>query len=36
LEAAQRTSAQDQGREQLQRFLTPGAGYQPTSVQMFH
>ena len=25
LEAAQRTSAQDQGREQLRRFLTPGA-----------
>jgi type IV secretion system protein TrbJ len=36
LEAAQRTSAQDQGREQLRRFLTPGSGYQPTSVQMFH
>jgi type IV secretion system protein TrbJ len=36
LEAAQRTAAQDQGREQLRRFLTPGAGYQPTSVQMFH
>ena len=36
LEAAQRTSAQDQGREQLHRFLTPGSGYQPTSVQMFH
>jgi P-type conjugative transfer protein TrbJ len=36
LEAAQRTSAQDQGREQLRRFLAPGAGYQPTSVQMFH
>ena len=36
LEAAQRTSAQDQGREQLRRFLTPGTGYQPTSVQMFH
>ena len=36
LEAAQRTSAQDQGREQLRRFLTPGAGYQPTTVQMFH
>jgi len=36
LDAAQRTSAQDQGREQLRRFLTPGAGYQPTSVQMFH
>src|SRR6202163_439632 len=36
LEAAQRTSAQDQGREQLRRFLTPGSGYQSTSVQMFH
>jgi P-type conjugative transfer protein TrbJ len=36
LEAAQRTTAQDQGREQLRRFLTPGAGYQSTSVQMFH
>ena len=36
LEAAQRTSAQDQGREQLRRFLTQGAGYQPTTVQMFH
>jgi P-type conjugative transfer protein TrbJ len=36
LEAAQRTAAQDQGREQLRRFLTPGTGYQPTSVQMFH
>ncbi|MFZ2156444.1 MAG: P-type conjugative transfer protein TrbJ [Bradyrhizobium sp.] len=36
LEVAQRTSAQDQGREQLRRFLTPGAGYQPTAVRMFH
>src|SRR5476651_1102900 len=36
LEAAQRTSAQDQGREQLRRFLAPGAGYQSTTVQMFH
>ena len=36
LEAAQRTSAQDQGREQLKRFLTPGQGYQPSNVQMFH
>jgi P-type conjugative transfer protein TrbJ len=36
LEAAQRTAAQDQGREQLRRFLTPGAGHQSTSVQMFH
>jgi P-type conjugative transfer protein TrbJ len=36
LEAAQRTAAQDQGREQLRRFMTPGASYQSTSVQMFH
>jgi type IV secretion system protein TrbJ len=36
LEAARRTTAQDQGREQLRRFLTPGVGYQPTTVQMFH
>jgi P-type conjugative transfer protein TrbJ len=36
LEAAQRAAAQDQGREQLRRFLTPGVGYQSTSVQMFH
>jgi P-type conjugative transfer protein TrbJ len=36
LETAQRTLAQDQGREQLRRFLIPGAGYQPTLVQMFH
>ena len=31
LESAQRTSAQDQGREQLRRFLAPGPGYQPGS-----
>jgi P-type conjugative transfer protein TrbJ len=36
LEAAQRTAAQDQGREQLRRFLTPGVGYQSASAQMFH
>jgi P-type conjugative transfer protein TrbJ len=36
LEAAQRASAQDQGREQLRRFLSPGVGYQSTPVQMFH
>ncbi|SHJ95389.1 P-type conjugative transfer protein TrbJ [Bradyrhizobium lablabi] len=36
LEAAQRAAAQDQGREQLRHFLTPGVGYQSTSVQMFH
>src|SRR5690349_14323607 len=36
LESAQRAAAQDQGREQLRRFLKQGAGYQPTTVQMFH
>jgi type IV secretion system protein TrbJ len=36
LESAQRTAAQDQGREQLRRFLSPGQGYQSTNVQMFH
>ncbi|UQR64913.1 P-type conjugative transfer protein TrbJ [Bradyrhizobium sp. C-145] len=36
LDAAQRASAQDQGREQLRRFLTPGQGYQSSNVQMFH
>jgi type IV secretion system protein TrbJ len=36
LESAQRTAAQDQGKEQLRRFLTPGQGYQSTTVQMFH
>jgi P-type conjugative transfer protein TrbJ len=36
LEAAQRAAAQDQGREQLRRFLTPGQGYQSLDVQMFH
>ena len=35
LEAAQRAAAQEQAREQLRRFLTPGAGYQPTTVKMF-
>jgi len=35
LEAAQRASASDQAREQLRRFLTPGPGYQPTSITMF-
>ena len=36
LDLAQRTAAQDQGREQLRRFLTQRQGYQPTTVQMFH
>lgn len=36
VEAAQRAAAQDQAREQLRRFLTPGAGYQPGSAKMFN
>ena len=36
LETAQRTAAQDQGREQLRRFLSSGRGYQPSIVRMFH
>ncbi|WP_065754447.1 P-type conjugative transfer protein TrbJ [Bradyrhizobium paxllaeri] len=36
LEIAQRTAAQDQGREQLRRFLASARGYQPSTVRMFH
>ncbi|MBI1685157.1 P-type conjugative transfer protein TrbJ [Caulobacter hibisci] len=36
LEAAQKAAAQDQAREQLKRFLTPGQGYQPGSAKMFN
>jgi type IV secretion system protein TrbJ len=36
IETAQRTAAQNQGREQLRRFLSSGRGYQPATVQMFH
>ena len=36
LESARHAAAQDQSREQLRRFLAPGQGYQPTTVQMFH
>jgi type IV secretion system protein TrbJ len=36
LESAQHAAAQDQVKEQLRRFITPGQGYQPTTVQMFH
>lgn len=35
LEAAQRAAAQEQAREQLRRFLTPGTGYRTTTVRMF-
>ena len=36
LEQARLAASQEQAREQLRRFLAPGAGYQPTAVQMFH
>lgn len=36
LESSQRITAQDQGREQLRRFIAPGQGYQPSPVRMFH
>ena len=36
LQSAQQAAAQDQAKEQLRRFLTPGAGYQPTTITMFH
>ena len=35
-ESAERAAAKDQAREQLHRFLTPGPGYQPTPITMFH
>ena len=35
LESAQRAAAQEQAREQLRRFLEPGAGYQPGNATMF-
>jgi conjugal transfer/entry exclusion protein len=36
LQAAQQAAAQDQAKEQLRRFLTPGRGYQSSAVTMFH
>lgn len=33
---ADRATNQNQGATQLSTFLTPGAGYQPGNVQMFH
>lgn len=36
LAGAQTAAGQDQAREQLQRFLAPGSGYQPTTITMFH
>ncbi|MFQ6552705.1 P-type conjugative transfer protein TrbJ [Aestuariibius insulae] len=35
LEQARQAASQEQAREQLRRFLAPGAGYQPTRVTMF-
>lgn len=36
LTEAERATAAEQGREQRRRFLTPGGGYEPGDVQMFH
>ena len=36
LQGAQTAAGQEQAREQLMRFLAPGAGYQPGNVTMFH
>ena len=36
LTEAERTAAVEQGRIQRERFLTPGAGYQPGNAQMFN
>jgi P-type conjugative transfer protein TrbJ len=36
LEAAERAAAAAQARENMRRFLTPGAGYQPGDARMFH
>ncbi|MEM7567106.1 MAG: P-type conjugative transfer protein TrbJ [Pseudomonadota bacterium] len=35
LDQARQVAAQEQAREQLRRFLEPGVGYIPTSVDMF-
>lgn len=35
IEMAQRTSAQEQAREQRRRFLVPGGGYRPGNARMF-
>jgi P-type conjugative transfer protein TrbJ len=36
LQGSQTLAAQAQAQAQLQRFLTPGSGYQPSTVTMFH
>ena len=33
---AERSAAAEQGRVQRERFLTPGAGYQPGNARMFN
>ncbi|SPJ22500.1 hypothetical protein PAA8504_00294 [Palleronia abyssalis] len=35
LEQARQAASQEQAREQLRRFIAPGAGYTPTPVDMF-
>lgn len=35
-EQARKAAAEEQAREQLRRFLEPGAGYTPEPVRMFH
>lgn len=35
-ELARQAQAQEQAREQMRRFITPGQGYQPGNVAMFH
>jgi type IV secretion system protein TrbJ len=36
LEQARKAEAEGQAQEQLRRFLSPGQGYRPQTVQMFH
>ncbi|MGA7656659.1 MAG: P-type conjugative transfer protein TrbJ [Methylocella sp.] len=36
LEQARKAEAECQAQEQFRRFLSPGQGYQPPTVQMFH
>jgi P-type conjugative transfer protein TrbJ len=36
LDGARLAASQEQARAQLDQFLTPGRGYQPQTVQMFH
>jgi P-type conjugative transfer protein TrbJ len=36
LELARKAAAEDQAREQINRFLNNGQTYQPQTAQMFH